>query len=723
MSPLTQAALRRRAKASARRTVENLPVRPLASLPQAGGPLGLRVILYRAHHEMRENADPARALAVLDAVDPAALGPKGHSMRALALARLGRHDEALLAAQESTSGDTPDSTALGRHLELLDQLGVDEGRQALLEQATRVRPNNHTDAALLMKRFRTPDQELTRRFLDNVATWPNAADPSTVVQVRRDSILMQHEDPAEVRAIAHREAATSPEGMAVAISLLNHLGDYEEIRSLVQFHRCAPEEFPTRPVIWAAKSALRAGHLRAAATLAERAISHRRGQKDARAIHRQATDQLAIVEHGWPVHRPAASTPYTPDPRAVLSVLAQSLPHQSGGYATRSHGVITGLRDLGWNMEAVTRLGFPYDRWPAKKKTVVAPHDVVDGIVYNRLLEPGERVYDNTPMASYISRFADGIAEHAVRHRASLIHASSFQNNGLAGLQAARRLGIPFVYEMRGLEDLMKVSRRPNFEQTESYAYMTGLENHIVRNADLTFVITEALREEMIRRGGPADRIVVLPNGVHTANFEPRARDTELSAELGVHDKVVIGYAGGLVDYEGIELILQAADELRRERDDFHVIIVGDGHHQARLHGLAAELDLADVVTFTGRVPHAEVPRYLSLFDITPFTRLPLPVCELISPIKPFESMAMGKAVISSSVAALTEIVAPDERGLVFEKGSAEGLAHCIRRYLDSPELRKQMGRQARQWVLEQRDWSDVVTIADEAYHRVLGSR
>ena len=129
---------------------------------------------------------------------------------------------------------------------------------------------------------------------------------------------------------------------------------------------------------------------------------------------------------------------------------------------------------------------------------------------------------------------------------------------------------------------------------------------------------------------------------------------------------------------------------------------------------------MLDVVTFTGRVPHEEVARYLSIFQITPFPRLPLPVCELISPIKPFESMAMGKAVISSSVAALTEIVEADVRGLVFEKGDADDLAAKIRTYLDDPALRERLGRQAREWVLAERDWSDICRIVDGQYHRLL---
>ena len=140
-----------------------------------------------------------------------------------------------------------------------------------------------------------------------------------------------------------------------------------------------------------------------------------------------------------------------------------------------------------------------------------------------------------------------------------------------------------------------------------------------------------------------------------------------------------------------------------------------------RIFGLETEYGIAYTAGTTRRLGPEEVARYLSIFQITPFPRLPLPVCELISPIKPFESMAMGKACIASSVAALTEIVEPDVRGLVFEKGDAEDFARQIARYLDDPELRERMGRQAREWVLSERDWSDVTTIVDEAYHRLLG--
>jgi glycosyltransferase involved in cell wall biosynthesis len=480
-----------------------------------------------------------------------------------------------------------------------------------------------------------------------------------------------------------------------------------------------PTDLPLNDLRRAARRALSAGYTTAAVALAAAVLSRRPDDEGARQTFDDGSDQLDVVAAGW-TEPPIGTAPYQPDTAAVLSVLAQSVPVTSGGYATRSHGVLTSLAARGWRVEAVTRLGFPYDRWPQTDDRVVPATDVVDGITYHRLLEDGIRRYPQYPLRSYVDRFADRVVEHAVRHQAGLLHASSFHVNGLATAGAARRLGLPFIYEMRGLEDLMKISRDPSFGDTDRYRFLTSLENEVCHQASRVFVITEALRREMAARGVPEDRMVVLPNGVHVDQFAPRPRDAELERELGVAGKTVIGYAGGLVDYEGVDLLLEAVAALRERRDDFHLIVVGDGHYQNALDAQAGRLRLGDVATFTGRVPHSRIGRYLSLFDIAPFPRRPLPVCELISPIKPFEAMAMGKAVVVSSVAALTEIVADGTTGLVFARGDVIDLTRALERLLDSPDLRTSLGSQARDWVRAERDWSSIVDVVDATYREVL---
>src|SRR3546814_7942873 len=102
------------------------------------------------------------------------------------------------------------------------------------------------------------------------------------------------------------------------------------------------------------------------------------------------------------------------------------------------------------------------------------------------------------------------------------MHASSFPVNGLATQKAAARLGIPFVYEMRGLEELMKVSRDPRFETSDRYRFTSELENTICHAADRVFVITHALKQLMIERGIPAEKLVVLPyrSEEHTSELQ-----------------------------------------------------------------------------------------------------------------------------------------------------------------------------------------------------------
>ncbi|WP_165699981.1 glycosyltransferase [Ornithinimicrobium ciconiae] len=437
----------------------------------------------------------------------------------------------------------------------------------------------------------------------------------------------------------------------------------------------------------------------------------------------EAEDERALLATPWEPPPPApAADPAQLSSRSIVSVLGQSLPIRSGGYATRSHGILTSLAERGWDVNAVTRLGFPFDLWwSAGDQREPARVDLVDSIPYHRLLTEGVRDYPRIPLPPYVSRGAEGIAALAREHRASLIHASSLYDVGMAGLTAAREVGVPFVYEMRGLKQLLEEARFPLFSGSPRRRYLDLLESTVAREADALLVITKALGRQMVRMGVDPDRITVVPNGVDVSRFTPRERDEELAQQLGLSGRTIIGYLGGLVHYEGLDLLFEAIQMMRGRRDDFHVLVVGDGAYERKLHMIVDELGVGDLITFTGRVPHEEVEGYLSLVDITPFPRKPLPVCEMISPIKPFESMAMRKAVIASDVAALTEIVQDGVTGRLFAKGDASDLARVLEELLDDPQERVRLGEAARDWVVAERDWGRITDAVDGVYRQLLG--
>ncbi len=426
--------------------------------------------------------------------------------------------------------------------------------------------------------------------------------------------------------------------------------------------------------------------------------------------------ELGVLRNGVAVGVPVADLTYEGDPRTVCYLLQNSLPYMSGGYATRTHGLLQALARRGRTMHGVTRPGFPYN--VVADDVAVPDSNLIDDVVYHRIGEP--RPYNLREYADYCDAYVSFLEPVAREARAGIVHAASFYWNGIVANALKERLGIPSIYEVRGLGELTRLSRHPYYRATEGYRLTAKLEVQAAAGADAVITITDALRREMIERGIEPGKIVVVPNGVDTERFSPRARDADLEATYGLAGKVVIGFVGTLVDYEGLDLLLRAVDRLRRDRDDFRVLIVGSGGGEDDLHALAEELDLGNVVTFTGRVPHTEVERYLSVIDITPFPRRALPVCEMVSPLKPLESMASGKVVIASNVAALAEMVDHGNTGLLFEKEQLDDFTRVLGQLIDDGELRRQLAGNARQWVEVNRSWDALSMRVDALYDALL---
>ncbi|MDQ1520354.1 MAG: hypothetical protein QOI55_1427 [Actinomycetota bacterium] len=414
------------------------------------------------------------------------------------------------------------------------------------------------------------------------------------------------------------------------------------------------------------------------------------------------------------------STPdatYEGNAKNVFYLLHNSLPHMSAGYASRTHGLLSALVERGYRMQGVTRPGFPYDT-VADPNARIAESDMIDDVNYLRIGKP--RRYPRVDIVSYFEEYVSLLEPLARREQIGLVHAASNFWNGLAANVLRDRLGIPSIYEVRGLWEVTQHSRQPEYIATEGYALQVRLEAQAAIEADAVITITQALRREMVRRGVDDDKITVVPNGVDTDRFVPLPRDEQLEAELGLTGKRVIGFVGSLVDYEGIDQLLHAAARLRRTHDDFHVLLVGRGAEEPVLRAMATELELDDIVTFTGRVAHEEVERYLSVIDVTPFPRHALPVCEMVSPLKPLESMATGKLVIASSVAALAEMIDDGVTGLLFEKMNLDDLTRVLTLALDDDGMRDRVTATARSWVEQERSWAALSGRVETLYEALL---
>jgi glycosyltransferase involved in cell wall biosynthesis/tetratricopeptide (TPR) repeat protein len=518
---------------------------------------------------------------------------------------------------------------------------------------------------------------------------------------------------AEARALADGIARSASYDELAHAAVLLEIGDaldaWEELEPIT-------DRASTRLLLRLANVLWLQGHISRSYDVVRLAVARHPEGDDAEDAERRETacrTSLKLLRDGF-VYESATDLTYRGDPDVVFYLLHNSLPYMSGGYATRTHGLLHALAE-NREMHGVTRPGFPYDM---DAELRVPPVSVIDDVPYHRIGEP--RPYRTGNFPKFVDEYVELLEPLARRERVGLVHAASSHWNGIAANMLKRRLGIPSVYEVRGLWEVTRRSREPQYADTDAHALTVKLETQAALEADAVITITNALRHEFIARGVPDEKITIVPNGVNTGRFSVLPRDEALEARFGYVDKRVIGFIGSLVEYEGLDLLLRSVDRLRRERDDFRVLIVGTGKAEAGLWALASELELDDIVTFTGRVPHSEVERYLSVVDVTPFPRRALPVCEMVSPLKPLESMATGKVVVASSVAALAEMVDHGRTGLVFEKESLDDLTRTLAQSLDDDALRTRLAAAAREWVVEERSWEVLARRVEGIYERLL---
>src|SRR5699024_3926410 len=155
--------------------------------------------------------------------------------------------------------------------------------------------------------------------------------------------------------------------------------------------------------------------------------------------------------------------------------------------------------------------------------------------------------------------------------------------------------------------------------------------------------------------------------------------DLTLAAEVGLpEDAVTVGYISSMVEYEGIDTLLDAYQNASTNSSrSMCLLLVGDGDYLPTLKEHVAKNGISNVY-FTGRVPHEDVLRYYGLIDVFVVPRKPSTVANLVTPLKPFEAFSTGRAVILSDVGALREIAEQSNAVELFRAGDAGDLSKTI---------------------------------------------
>jgi glycogen(starch) synthase len=301
-----------------------------------------------------------------------------------------------------------------------------------------------------------------------------------------------------------------------------------------------------------------------------------------------------------------------------------------------------------------------------------------------------------------------------------IVHAHSPALCGMAAWQAARSLHLPFVYEIRSFWEDAELDPQRSLWKLLRYRLGRNLESFVVRRANATVGIAQSVLHDLEMRKMPASRLYHVPNGVDVARFAPRARDTGLAAELGLNGVPTLGFIGTLFPWEGVPWLVRAAAELHRIGPPFRLLIVGDGAEASEVRKAIQETESAGYISFLGRVPNDQVERYYSLMDLLLYPRLSVRITEMVTPLKPLEAMALGKAVLGSNVGGIRELIDAEKTGLLFEPENIQDFCRVTSRLLNQPDLRRALGEEAHRKVSAEKDWTVLARRYEAVYSAAL---
>jgi len=277
----------------------------------------------------------------------------------------------------------------------------------------------------------------------------------------------------------------------------------------------------------------------------------------------------------------------------------------------------------------------------------------------------------------------------------------------LAGLWLKRRRGLPYLLEINSPLAL----ERATHGGLKLKALANWAERAVWRGADMVFPVTGVLADFVRGAGVAESRIMVVPNGINRQRFPVATDSRDIRAELGLTDKVVLGFVGFIRQWHRLPQVLDAMAAMEN-RDQLHFLIVGDGPGSAEVEAHARQIGMADQVSRVGLVERDRVAAYVSAFDIA----LNPKVESYASPLKLFEYMGLGRAIIAPDQANIREVLVDGENALLFDPDDPAHFRSRIMRLCGDAPLRRRLGEAA------SRSIEDKGYTWDNNAHRVLAT-
>jgi glycosyltransferase involved in cell wall biosynthesis len=370
------------------------------------------------------------------------------------------------------------------------------------------------------------------------------------------------------------------------------------------------------------------------------------------------------------------------------------------------------LAEAGFDVVAVCPRGSERD---------VAPHEVIDGISIHRYSAPfsdgGTLGYLREYAASFV-RMAWLALRLSGRRGFDVVQACNPPDLLLLAALPLKLRGTRFVFDHH---DLVPELFECRFGHSGGILHRLArfAERITFRLADVVLSPNESYRRLALERGTkrPED-VFVVRNAPDVARLYPEPPVESLKRGR----EHLLAYVGVMGPQDGLDLAVRALGHLRRARDDWHAVFVGDGDMLERMRALACELEIDDAVEFTGFLHDAEgLRQVLASADVCLAPEPKNSLNDVSTMIKIAEYMAMERPVVAFDLAETRVTAGP--AALYAEPNDPASFARCIAQLLDDPDARARMGAAGRDRVENGLSWEHSKRRLLDAYARALDGR
>ncbi len=304
-----------------------------------------------------------------------------------------------------------------------------------------------------------------------------------------------------------------------------------------------------------------------------------------------------------------------------------------------------------------------------------------------------------------------------------LIH-ERFNLLALGGAWASRKLGIPFVLEVNA--DLLAQRKFKGIPERGLRRLFAVWATQMCFNAAAKIIcISASLKDHLSSTWNIEEsKLIVLPCAADVDAFGHTLNSESVRHGLRLTNEPVVIWVGGFYPWHDLDLLLNSFALVLQRHPNAKLVLVGDGQTRPSVEKMVQENGLQQSVILTGAIAHTDVPDMLSIADVAVVPSTPVTASRggTGTPLKLFEYMAAGKAIVATALNEATEVIQDGHNGRLVEAGDVNGFAEAMLTLINDPIERDRLGQNARRQAVEQYSWEEYTRRLEEIYLDVLGN-